>query len=226
VAGLSELRLLVTATEVTVIRGHARLRNADGSFEEVNPAGELCTTASGKCQACPPASTSDLPDFGDAGNLAIPGGPTGAQFRITGLTRKDLCSPPPPRPAQCPYLPDFGVLYSSYATRAAGIHVLSCQYSTARSGGIPVGFILIQTYPRPSAAEAAWKRGGISGTVQAGFSVPVLASEAGCPDCQRHEFALTGYRIYEIAESQTPPLNQLPTLEATNSWMHDLLAEG
>jgi hypothetical protein len=220
------LRLLATAIEVTVIRGHARLRNADGSFEEVNPAGELCTTASGTCQACPPASTSDLPDFGDAGNLAIAGGPTGAQFRVTGLTRKDLCSPPPLKPARCPYLPDFGVLYSSYATADAGVRVLSCQYSTARSGGIPVGFILIQTYPRPSAAEAAWKRGRISGTAQPGFSVPVLASEADCPDCQRHEFALSGYRIYEIAESQTPPLSQLPTLQATNSWMHDLLAEG
>ena len=220
------LRLLATATEVTIIRGHARLRNADGSFEEVNPAGELCTTASGKCEACPPASTSDLPDFGDAGNLAIAGGPAGAQFRVAGLTRKDLCSPPPPRPAQCPYLQDFGVLYSSYANENDGVHILSCQYSTARSGGIPVGFILIQTYPRPSAAEAAWKRDGISGKAQAGFSVPVLASEAGCPDCQRHEFALSGYRIYEIAESQTPPLNQLPTLEATNSWMHDLLAGG
>jgi hypothetical protein len=162
------LRLLATATEVTVIRGHARLRNADGSFEEVNPAGELCTTASGKC---------------------------------------DLCSPPPPKPAQCPYLPDFGVLYSSYTTEDDGFHVLSCQYSTARSGGIPVGFILIRTYPRPSATQAAWKRGGISGTAQPGFSVPVLASEAGCPDCQRHEFALSGYRIYEIAESQTAPLN-------------------
>jgi hypothetical protein len=220
------LQLHATAIEVTVIRGHARLRNADGSFEEVNPAGELCTTPSGKCEGCPPASTSDLPDFGDAGNLAITGGPTGAQIRVTGLTRKDLCSPQPPRSAQCPYLPDFGALYSSYATGDDGVHVLSCQYSTARSGGIPVGFILIQTYPRPSAAEAAWKRGGISGTAQPGFSVPVLASEADCPDCQRHEFALSGYRIYEIAESQTPPVNQLPTLEATNSWMHDLLAEG
>jgi hypothetical protein len=52
------------------------------------------------------------------------------------------------------------------------------------------------------------------------------AFSTGCPDCQRHEFALSGYRIYEIAESQTLPLNQLPTLEATNSWMHGLLAEG
>jgi hypothetical protein len=220
------LRLLAPATEVTVIRGHVRLRNANGSFEEVNPAGELCTTASGKCEACPPSSASDLPPFGDAGNLAIAGGPTGAQFRVTGLTQKDVCSPPPPKAAQCPYLPAFGVLVSSDGHQDDGFYTLSCQYSTARGGGIPVGFILIETYPKPSAAEAAWKRGGISGTAQPGFSVPVLAGEADCPDCQRHEFALSGYRIYEIAESQTPGLNTLPTLDATNSWMHGLLAEG
>jgi hypothetical protein len=220
------LQLLATATEVIVVRGYVRLRNADGSFEEVNPAGELCTTASGHC-ACPPATTSSLPEFGDAGDLAIAGGPSGAEFRVTGLSQKDVCSPPPPPAARCLDAPDFGVQVNFNESQDIGFDELICEYSTAQTGGVPVGFILIETYPRPSAAEAAWKRGGINGEPQPGFSVPVLTGPvAGCPDCSRHEFALSGYRIYEIAEIQTPGIDAFPSLEETNFWMHELLTEG
>jgi hypothetical protein len=221
---ITRLRLLAPATRVTVIRGHVRLRNADGSFEKIDPTTELCTAASGDCRGCNGTSSPDLLDFGTAGYLALTGGPGGTIFKVSGLSQKDLCQGPPPPLTSCVYLPDFGVLVSSSYTRDDGFTTLSCQYSTQATGGIPIGFVLIETYDRPSAAEAAWKRGGISGSPQPGFTVPVLASLADCPDCQRHEFALDGYRIDEIAESQTPGLNTLPTLEATNYWMTRLLA--
>ena len=221
------LRLTAPATRVTVVYGHARLRSANGRYEDIDPAGELCTTESGKCQGCTPSASPDLLDFGDAGDLALTGGPSGTVFRVTGLSQKDLCELPP-KPVDCAGLPDIGFLVDHSFAQDNGFTVLSCQYATAPTGGVPVGFILIETYESPSAAQAAWNRGKISGAAQSGFAVPVLATLSGQQGSglQRHEFALSGYRIDEIAEIQNPGLNVLPSLDQTNDWMHQLLAAG
>jgi hypothetical protein len=226
------LHLAAPVTEFSLVYGHARLHAADRAYEAINPSVEVCTTASGRCQGCKPASSApDLPSFGNAGDLALTGGPDGTLLRVRGISLKEFCDQPGQsgsgRPVSCPDLPNFGVEVSGYSTPEDGFVAQSCQYSTERTGGVPVGFILIETYRSPSAAQAAWKRGRISGVAEPGFSALVLLGDIqNCPDCQRHEFALSGNRIIEIAEIQNPGLDTLPSVDQTNYWMHELLVAG
>ena len=222
------LHLSAPVTEFSLVYGHARLHAADRAYELVNPSVEACTTASGRCQGCKAASSpSDLPAFGSAADLALAGGPDGTLLRVRGISLKEFCDQPgqsgSQRPADCGNLPRIGTTPSSSAFgREHGFTVLSCWYSTS---GNPVGFIQILTYPSPAAAQAAWRQGGIRGARQPGFAVTVIVGLSCLTDggCLRHEFALDGNRIDEIAES-SDPLNPLPSLEQTNTWMHELLA--
>jgi len=218
------LGLSAPVTQFSLVYGHARLRAVHGAVEAVNQSLTVCTTASGRCPGCPAASK--LPAFGNAGDLALTGGPDGTLLRIRGISLKDFCAQSAAvPPAACDKLPALGPQLTAQFTTFPGFTYLFCQYG---DHGLPDGFIIVETYPTAAAAQAAWTKGGINGEAQPGFTVPVLmglsCDPPGSDFCSRHEFALKGSRIDEIALIGTPPLILLPSLAQTNIWMHQLLA--
>ena len=193
------------------------------TYEVINPSLDLCTTTTGRCQGCDVKSGPiNLRAFGNTGDLALTGGPGGTLLRVRGMSLKEFCDQSDTEPpAFCGNLPALGPqLLSAHFATLAGFTELICQYG---KGNIPWGFTIIETYPTAAAAQAAWTRGGINGQTQPGFSVPVVTGLSCQYGCVRHEFALKGSRIDEIALGPKGPLIPLPSLAQTNIWMHELL---
>lgn len=216
------LGLSAPVTQFSLVYGHARLRAVHGTVEAVNPSLTVCTTASGRCPGCPAASK--LPAFGNAGDLALTGGPDGTLLRIRGISLKDFCAQPAAVPsAACDKLPVLGPqpVPPHFAT-FPGFTELLCIYEDK---GLEVGFILILTYDTPAAARAAYDKGDLSAPTLPGFSVPVhLISSCDDVGCTRKYDAFTGIRLEEMALTSLARVTTLPSLAQSNLWMHQLIA--
>jgi hypothetical protein len=169
------------------------------------------------------------------------------------MSTKDLCdqvttapsapqgssTAPPPPPVACGKLPSLGppgtVIHGATETNSK-FTSLTCVYTQGpKANGIPLGFILIETFHSRAAAAAFFNGGLTGGTPVPGFAQPVRYAQAchslgaittnSSKVCTRNEIALHGYRIDEIGQDGTSPAPpHLPTLAQTNALMHRLLA--
>jgi hypothetical protein len=237
---------------------YGRVADAAGKSLKIQQTVGQVYCMTGSCNQCPvgtagtPPPSEQLPQpllIGLSGGA--PGG--GGEAVLTGIPLSAYChpvtttpspspsnsTPPPPPPAACGRLPSLGppgtVVHQGTETNAK-FTSLTCVYTQGpNANGIPLGFILIETFHSRAAAAAFFNAGLTGGTPVPGFAQPVRYTQAchslgsittnSSKVCTRNEIALHGYRIDEIGQDGTSPAPPpLPTLAQTNALMRRLLA--
>ena len=180
---------------------YGRVADAAGKSLKIQQTVGQVYCMTGSCDQCPsgtegtPPPSEQLPQpllIGLSGGA--PGG--GGNAVLTGIPLSAYCHPvttapsssssnstsPPPRPAACGKLPSLGppgtVIHQATRTTSAGFTSLTCVYTQGpNANGIPLGFILIETF-HSRAAAAAFLNAGITGTPVPGFTEPARFAQA------------------------------------------------